>query len=260
MKIANLPRLRSLIKKLYAAPIAWTEPYVGATAGQEALDFVAMAAGIKPVYVTGRGFDEPGWCETVGAVARTGGFHTATGPYLHAAPADESLPDWFTAPTRERLAAGRALYVVKSRRVAAELAPLADGVQPDIAREARLLGFPECCVAAHYATASALERQRFDSIERRANGDEAEMRRLAATGEPVPPETDEERARLAEALQVRPAPNTSLNMCAACAADLQSPGWRLAADYAALSLALSGRRSSGRSGSRRNRVKPQRSL
>ncbi len=242
MKIANLPRLRSLMKKLYAAPIAWTDGYVAATAGQEALDFIAMAAGIKPVYLTGRGFDETGWRDTVEAVARTGGFHVLTGPYWHAAPADEALPSWFTAPTRERLAAGQACYVAKTRRVASELAELAAGAQPGIAREARLLGFPECCVAAHYASMAALERARFDLIRRRAGGEEAEMRRLAAAGQPVLPETEEERARMAAAVRVLPAPRTSLNMCAACAADPQSPGRSLAADYAALARALAGRR------------------
>ena len=242
MKIANLPRLRSLMKKLHAAPLAWTDAYVAATAGQEALDFIAMAAGLKPVYLTGRGFDEAGWRETVEAVARTGGFHVLAGPYWHAAPVDDDLPAWFTAPARARLTAGRACYVAKTRRVASELADLAAGTPPSLAQEARLLGFPECCVAAHYATGAALERARFDLIEARAGGDEAEMRRLAAAGESVPPETDAERARMAEAVQVRPAPYTSLNLCAACAAGPRSPGRRLAANYAALARALAGRR------------------
>ncbi len=249
MKIANLPRLRSLLKKLHAAPIAWNAPYVAATAGQEALDFIAMAAGMKPVYLTGRGFDEAGWRETVEAVARTGGFHVHAGPYWYAGPTDETLPAWFIAPARERLAAGRACYVAKTRRIACELAELAAGAPPSLAQEARLLGFPECCVAAHYAAAAALERIRFDLIRVRAGGKEAEMRRLAATGQPILPETDAERARMAEAVQIRPARHTSLNLCPACAADPQSPGQRVAAGYAALARALADRRAATGAGS-----------
>ena len=239
MKLSNLPRLRSLMRKLYAAPIAWTDPYIGATAGQEVLDFIAVAAGLKPVYVTGRGFNDPVWSDTLLAVAQTGGFHVVTGPYWQAVPADERLPVWFTAPSRERLAAGQAFYVAKSKSVAAELAALASGVQPTVEQEARFLGFPECCVSAHYETAAALERASFEMIEKRAGGEEAEMRRLAGGDEPVLPETDEERTRLAEALRVRPAPHTSLNMCTDCAAEPKSPGQTLSSDYAALARALS---------------------
>ena len=240
MKISNLPRLRSLMKKLYAAPITWTDPYVSATAGQEALDFVAMAAGLKPVYVTGRGFDEPLWSDTLLEVAQTGGFHVVAGPYWQAVPPDKSLPEWFTAPSRKRLTAGQAFYVAKRRSVAAERAALASGVQPTVEQEARFMGFPECCVSAHYETARALERASFEMIEKRAGGEELEMRRLADGDEPVLPEPDDERTRLAKALQVRPAPYTSLNMCADCAAEPQSPGQTLSAHYATLARALAG--------------------
>lgn len=238
MKIANKPRLRGLMKKLYAAPINWTDPYIGATAGQEALDFIAMAAGIKPVYVTGRGFVDPGWRDNLLAIAETGGFHVVVGPFWQSVPADEDLPDWFTAPARARLADSQAHYIAKTRNIAAELAVLASGTQPSVAQEARLLGFPECCVAAHYATAAALERVQLDMIRKRADGDEAEMRRLAAANEPILPEDGEERARLAAAVQVRPVPHTSLNMCAACATDPHSPAQAVSVKYDELGRAL----------------------
>jgi len=240
MKFSNVPRLRSLMKKLYAAPIEWTDPYIGATAGQEALDFIAMAAGLKPVYLTGRGFDDPRWRDALLSIARTGGFHIVFGPYWQAVSPDGSVPEWFTAPARERLAAGQACYVAKSKRVAAELCEIAGGAAVTIEREARLLGFPECCVGAHYDTATALERANFELIAKRAKGDEAMMRRLVEANEPVLPESDEERAQLAQALQVRPAPHTSLNMCQACAGDDASPGHVLAFQYSALARLLAG--------------------
>ena len=50
------------------------------------------------------------------------------------------------------------------------------------------------------------------------------MRRLGEAPEPIVPETDEERALLAMAVSVRPARNTSLNMCEKCASDRGQPG------------------------------------
>ena len=239
MKIANKPRLRGLMKKLYAAPIDWNDRYIGATADQEALDFVAMAAGLKPVYVTGRGFVDPRWRDTVLGIAQAAAFHVVVGPYWQSVPPDPDLPAWFTEPARSRLAEGEAHYIAKTKSIAAELAALsARGGQPTVTQEARLLGFPECCVAAHYATAAALEHAHLELIRKRAGGEEAEMRRLAAASRPVLPETEEERARLAAALQVRPAPHTSLNMCAACGADPHGPAQALSARYAELGRAL----------------------
>lgn len=241
-KLSNLPRLRSLGRKLRAAPIEWNDAYVRATAAQETLDFLAMAAGIKPVYVAGRGFDDPAWRDAVRAAARTAGFHVRDGPHWRAGAGDDGLPGWFRDAFRAPLDAGRSVWVTRSRRLAAELdAVAAAGGRAEAGLEARLLGFPPCCVAAHRAGAAAFERAVFEMLGARAGGDEAEMRRRAADGA-FAPETDEERRRLAEAATLRPAPWTSFNMCEACARGPDSPGARLSARYAAFADALRGRR------------------
>ncbi len=251
MKLDNKPRLRSALKKLYAAKIDWSDSYVRGTAGQEAIDFVAMMAGLKPVYVSGRGFDEEGWHAAVLELAASNGLYVVAGPYWEAGRSSSDLPDWFTERMRKGLDEGRAHYVTKARAAADELKELAEGTRPTVEREARLLGFPLCCVEAHYAGAAAFEGAVFEMLSRRADGDEAGIRRLVEGDEPVRPETDEERALLSAAMSVNPARNTSLNMCEKCAADPDSPGAKLSATYGALIDALTGKRGRNRAGRRR---------
>lgn len=242
MKLADKPRLRSALRKLYAADIDWSDSYVRATAAQEAIDFIAMMAGLKPVYVTGRGFDHDGWRAVVLELAASNRLYVVPGPYWEAVRPSSELPGWFIEIGRKGLDEGRAHYVAKGRAVADEIKALAEEGRPEVAQEARLLGFPVCCVEAHYAAAAAFEHATFEILSRRTDGDEAEMRRLAEGPEPVRPETDEERMLLATAVNVRPARYTSLNMCESCAADPESPGAKLSRAHAAMVAALSGKK------------------
>ena len=251
MRLDNKPRLRSALKKLYAAKIDWSDSYVRGTAGQEAIDFVAMMAGIKPVYVSGRGFDEEGWHATVLELAASNGLYVVAGPYWEAGRSSSDLPGWFTERMRKGLNEGRAHYVTKARATADELRELAEGARPTVEQEARLLGFPLCCVEAHYAGTAAFEGAVFEMLSRRAGRDEAEIRNLVEGSEPVRPETDEERALLSGAMCVNPARNTSLNMCEKCAVDPDSPGAKLSAAYGELVDALTGKRRRDRAGRRR---------
>ena len=240
MTPGDTPRLRNALRKLHAAPIDWTDPYAAATAGQEALDVVALLAGLKPVYVLGRGFADPGWRDHVLGLAAAWRLHVREGPYWVAAPPPADLPGWFAEIADARLRAGRAHYLARTRAAAAAVAAACASGRPSIAEEARLLGFPECCVADHYAGAAAYLRASFAILRLRTGGDEAEMRRLAAGDAPLALETEDERALLAAAATVRPARHTSLNMCAGCAATEASPARLLAARYAALARRLAG--------------------
>jgi hypothetical protein len=62
--------LRSTLKKLRALPLDGTGPANIMMAPQEMLDFLAIRAGIKPVHLLGRGFDDAKWIEGVLAMAR----------------------------------------------------------------------------------------------------------------------------------------------------------------------------------------------
>jgi hypothetical protein len=250
VKLANKPRLRSALKKLYAAKIDWSDSYVRGTAAQEAIDFVAMMAGLKPVYLTGRGFDHDAWRAVVLELAASNRLYVVPGPYWEAAPPPD-LPGWFTETARQGLAEGRAHYIANARATADGLKALAGTGRPAIGQEARLLGFPVCCVEAHYAASAAFERATYEILSRRANGEEAEMKRLAEGPEPVRPETEEEHVLLTTAVSVRPARYTSLNMCESCAADPASPGAKLSAAYGALVETLTGGPRRARGGRRR---------
>ena len=53
MRLANKARLRNTLKKLAAIGVGPGDGHDHATAAQEALDFLAMMAGLKPVLMLG---------------------------------------------------------------------------------------------------------------------------------------------------------------------------------------------------------------
>ena len=57
MRLANKAWLRNTLKKLIAIGVSLKDVHEHATAAQETLDFLAMLAGLKPVMMLGRGFD-----------------------------------------------------------------------------------------------------------------------------------------------------------------------------------------------------------
>ena len=57
----NKPRLRSALKKLRQVRFDRSDSANVGMAPQEMLDFPAMLAGLKPVCLVGRGFDDPDW-------------------------------------------------------------------------------------------------------------------------------------------------------------------------------------------------------
>ena len=186
MKLDNKPRLRSALRKLYAAKIDWSDSYVRGTAGQEAIDFIAMMAGLKPVYVSGRGFEHEGWHAAVLELAASNGLYVVAGPYWEAGRESSDLPGWFVERVRKGIDEGRAHYVTKARAAADEIKAFADGGRPTIEQEARLLGFPVCCVEAHYAIRRVLRKRGLrDPVAprgRRRNGNEATRGRPRAGG------------------------------------------------------------------------------
>ena len=202
-----------------------------------------MLAGLKPVYVSGRGFDEEGWHSAVLELAASNGLYVVAGPYWEPERPPTDLPDWFVERVRKGLDEGRAHYVTKARAAADEIKTLAAGGRPTMEQEARLLGFPLCCVEAHYATAAAFENATFEILSRRAGGDETEMKRLAEGPEPVVPETDEERAMLAMAVSVQTRASIPASTCARNAPPIPpAPGARLSASYGELIDTLAGKR------------------
>ena len=69
MALQNKSRLRNTLKKLNKIPSDRTEMTEAQAGAQEALDFLAMMAGVKPVMLLGRGYNDPIWIKGVLQVA-----------------------------------------------------------------------------------------------------------------------------------------------------------------------------------------------
>jgi hypothetical protein len=76
----NRVRLRNALKKLPNIALDRSDDENRMIAPQEMLDFLAMAAGIKPVFLMGRGFADSAWIAGVSALARDMSFHVVRGP------------------------------------------------------------------------------------------------------------------------------------------------------------------------------------
>ena len=237
-RIANKALLRSIYRKLGAVPFDRSDAGHRLDAAQDRLDFLAMLAGLKPVFLLGRGFDDPQWVGGVLRIAADLALRAVEGPYWDASLEGEGLPAWFTARLRQGLSGCRAYYVARARSVADEAAGVCESGRPTPAQEARLLGYPECCVAAHYERSRRYRAVWLGMLERAAAGDETEMRRLLRSGARLDPGSGAAQAALADALASTPAPHTSVDMCEGCRASPGSPAMRLSRRYAALAKAV----------------------
>lgn len=235
MRSSQKPRLRNSLRKLRQIESGLGGAIDAHEAGQETLDLLALLAGLKPVFLLGRGLDDGRWVAGVIGVARGLALRVVEGPYWDATPFGGDVPGWYAERSRAALAPSRAWYVCKSAAMEqAVRAVCAAGGRLTVPEEARLLGYPVCCVAAHYDRALAFHRATLSILRRHAGGDDARMESLFDAAGRLPPETAAERAGLAAAAAIVPAPFGSWNMCDACAEDGDGPSARLSRRYAAL--------------------------
>lgn len=238
MRIRNKAQLRNVLKKLNAIPSDRSADFGGVTAAQEALDFVAMLAGIKPVYVLGRGFNDSAWIKGVLQVAVDAKLQIVEGPYWNASPPADDLPDWYVAHTEAAMQEMRAHYICRAKSTAEELVAIGETGEVTVEQEARLLGFPECCVAGHYERQQNYQRIWLDILSKQCGGDAAAMQQQLASGEALEPPDETDRKRFEQSMAVTQAGFTSLNMCATCDATPECPAKKLSARYGELALAI----------------------
>jgi hypothetical protein len=219
MALQNKSRLRNTLKKLNKIPSDRTDMAEAQAGAQEALDFLSMMAGVKPVMLLGRGYNDPIWIKGVLQVATDAKLHIVEGPFWDAsadAGAGADLPDWYLDHTRHAFAEHRAYYICRAKSVADEVAKICETAAISVAEEARLLNYPECCVRAHYERSAEYQRVWLDLLRRKAGGDDQKAADILAANTPLEPETDEDMKRLEAAMRAIPVPFTSINSCEAC--------------------------------------------
>jgi len=195
---------------------------------QEILDLLLALAGRKPVYLM-RGFGPPGWAERVVSLARRHKAVAQWGPMWTAANPYEGSPAWLAELAGHSWdnPRGEALYVTMDREIAREVREInAAGGRVTVEQEARLLGYPPCCVEYSYAKHRAFKALLVRACTRIAGGDEVVIRRMIAEDEAITL-TDQEQAEMAAITALHMASYTSVNMCPACHEEPDSPARRL---------------------------------
>jgi hypothetical protein len=204
---------------------------------QEILDFLAMASGLKPALLLGRGLDSPEWLASTTALAAEFEFHVVEGPFWDATPFGK-FPDWYRDHALTQLAPFHASYVCTSHETAQEIGTINEaGGRLSMSTEARLLGYPVCCVVAHYDRAVRYHQAIFSILRRLSGGDDARMQALLRGGAALTPKTQAEIAHMAAAFDLQPAPFGSWNQCPHCARNAASPSADLSHKYKALAEA-----------------------
>jgi hypothetical protein len=227
------PDLRGIYRKLSDLAVSLAENADSDDVPQEILDFLAMASGLKPVLLLGRG-TAPQWVEGAAGIARDFGFHVGEGPLWDATPFGK-FPGWYRDHALAQLAPLSAVYVCADADVAREVEAVnAGGGRLPMTAEARLLGYPDCCVVAHYDRAVRYHQAIYAILRRLGEGDAERMQALLQGGAAMAPRTPFEISHMAAAFDLHPAPFGSWNRCPYCARHDDSPSAELSRRYESL--------------------------
>ena len=177
-KSVDKPRLRNALKKLRRIPFDREDPYNLATAPLEMLEFLAMIAGLKPVVLIGRGFDDQNWIKGVQSIAEDMRLYVIEGPKWEAKPEFSGLPDWYASVDQKKISENPVVYICKSKSISIFVRGIAGTGTITIEEESSLLGYPKCCVQDHYYRAGRMNRGFSLMLERLSSGDKSEMMRL----------------------------------------------------------------------------------
>jgi len=227
-----------LYRKLEALGGGLAGPVDRGEVAQEILDFLAMAARLKPVCLLGRGLDVPDWIAGAADVALGAGFQVIEGPFWDATPFGK-FPDWYRDHTLAQFVPYTAIYICADRETAGQIGAINDaGGRLAMTEEARLLGYPDCCVVAHYDRANRYHQAIMAILTRLTGGDERHMQTLFRGGAALAPTTKEEIALMEAAFDFHPAPFGSWNQCPPCARKGDSPSAKLSEQYKALAESI----------------------
>lgn len=180
-----------------------------ASAWQDGLDLLGTLAGVKPACLL---YANCSWAEPMAGLARSLGLERLDFATQYPARFSEALPTWYLEALD-----GRSVLLLPRDRLGGALAVTASRfIAPGA--EARLLGYPECCVRAHQEQSLAFANFWVELAQRFAGGDETRLSELARSGWLPSPRDDGERNRMLDALAADIEPMTSINRCPACRA------------------------------------------
>lgn len=228
--------LKSALKKLRALPLDVKVHANVMMAPQEMLDFLAVMEGVKPVYLLGRGFDDAKWIAGARELAVKMNYYVVEGSQWDAQAAVAGVDPWFYSFTAEKWSqTAKVFYICKTPNAAAGVKATFDkGVSME--DEARLLGYPLCCVCDHYRRHAAMVKLFFKMMTRSAQGNVDLMKKMILEDTQVSVEGAEEETLLKEAHEFHVAPFTSFHMCAPCRDHDDSPAKKVSAVYKALAM------------------------
>ncbi|MSO89943.1 MAG: hypothetical protein EXQ89_08285 [Rhodospirillaceae bacterium] len=215
----------------FAAAIEVAPPEARAAAAQDALDVLAVAAGIKPFAAVGWGIESAAFRVAIAAAARRAGLAAFDGPPW-IGESGISGRRWYDQALREDAAATRILLVGSPGSEAA-LRRLA-GSRLGAGEEAGVLGYPQCCVKEFHRRQRLFHLITRRMIGRQAQGDETLLGRLTRARVMLAPKTETELKLLLRATRMVFAPFTSIAMCRACEADSGSAARLISARFESL--------------------------
>lgn len=194
-------------------------------------DFLGVLDGIKPVFLHGRGLAPPDWVEKVLVIAHELDLRVVEGPFWDATDYGE-FPEWYADHCRAGLLPYHAWYICSDEDIAESVRTVnaATGYL-SMTEEARLLGYPECCVNAHYERARRYHQGTLAILKRLANGNENKMQKLFAGGAHLVPVTQQEIDDFDAAFDIHEPRFGSWNMCGACASGTSSASGNLSQQY-----------------------------
>jgi len=213
--------------------VARTPPGDRALPAQEALDAIAVVAGLKPAAVLGCGYRDDALVAAVAAAPAASGLSIGE---RRGWVAEAGLPPWYAVPLREAATAER-LWVVGAAADKQGWRQLMRENPGDDA-ESVGLGYPSCCVAEFHRRRLNYHLITIDMLTRQAAGDEGLMRRLARAGVRPTPRGEAEIHALMQATRTVFAPFTSIAMCAACEQAPDSPARRIGAAFQRLAASV----------------------
>jgi hypothetical protein len=207
-------------------------PAQRAEGAQDALDVLAVAAGLKPLALLGVGDADGSVVSTLSDAARKAGLNVIDAAPWRVMEGWRGLPSWYR--NLAELQEGASPVWVVSRPDAAPVP--AGGSEISVGEEAAALGYPECCVRDFHRKRRLFHLFSLRAISRQTAGDTEAMRRLAGAQIMLAPRSAAERRALALATRMDFAPATSVAMCRVCENAADSAAMRLSACHRALAV------------------------